>query len=333
MPQLKSITNPRAKHSLLLLIVLLLIASGIFLPHVDYTWTQELNRNAWPAFKNFFSRTIFQGDLPGAGDLPILGMILVAVFYIRAYLGPRSQALLRWRPALGFIIFGALVNALCFVHGTKWAMGRARPSVVFKKHLAFSDWYEFGPHFISEGAYRGSFPSGHTNSAFLLMLLAYALAGNPKHSLQTRLTGWFLGLGSLGFAASMAIARSMAFSHWISDGIIGMLLAWALIHINYFWILRVPEQNLYYSALPDPRKVPLLWELRLGIWVIGFTVGLVCLVFGMRAFFLPVSGWYVLLAPVGLSVSIFFAVLARRLYRRFSLPLKTTKANNGPATG
>ena len=26
----------------------------------------------------------------------------------------------------------------------------------------FSEWYEFGPHFITEGIYRGSFPSGHS---------------------------------------------------------------------------------------------------------------------------------------------------------------------------
>jgi len=324
MQQTKFFLKHLLSYPLFLTIIAATTISAFTLPHLDIELTRDISKISLPVFEDFFGRTLFQGSLPGAGDIIVFSMVLTLALYLKSNFKSEHMFWWRWRPSLGFAVFSALVTAVCFVHATKWAIGRARPKEVIKHHLAYSDWFEFGPHYISEGVYRGSFPSGHTIAAFLIMILAYVLAGDSRHSRRTRLIGYAMGVVACLYSGSMAVARSMALSHWLSDGVLGMLVAWALIHICYYWILRVPEQNLgrLTATADNEDDLPRLWELRLGLFALGSSMGIMCLVLGCRALVLPHRGWFLLLAPLGAVLAIYFLRHTFRLQRRFSKQLR-----------
>ncbi len=302
------------KYLLLALILILLCTAALTIHHVDYDTTIYLKQNAWPVFEDFYSRTLFEGDLPGTGDISIIGMLVCLGLYL---FSARKERLARWRAELGFGIFAGLISALCFVHTVKWVVGRARPKEVFKQQLAYSDWFITGPHFISEGIYRGSFPSGHTLAALLPLLLGYMLAGNRENSPKVRIVGVIVGILSLLNAGGMALARPMSLNHWISDGLLGMLIGWLLIHLCYFWVLKVPQQRQLLGAGKRSEGLPNYWELKLGLLSVAVSVCVICALFGLRALFLEVSLVWALLLPLGI-VAGFFAVKGWwRLYRRF----------------
>jgi len=317
-----------ANNPLFTVLVLLFGFLGVVLPRFDYALTLWLSRAANPAFTEFMGRSVFEGGLPGGGDLVIFCILAVLAFYLLASFGVGPKVLQNGLPSLGFAIFGAIVSAVCLVHGTKWVIGRARPKEVVYKDFAYSDWFELGSHYINEGAYHGSFPSGHTLSAFLIMLAAYALAGDSRHSRKMRVTGWCAGALALAYAGAMSVARAMSLSHWVSDCVLGMLLAWMLIHACYYWVLRVPEQNLQRRASQSLPERPMLFELRLGLLVLGFTAGVTCALLGLRAVFLLQLHPLVLLLPGGTLLSFWFGRAAASLYRTFRSRLFSSDREN-----
>lgn len=296
----------------------LLIAIASFIHVVDESITLKLGQIHSPAFVNFFSRTLFEGDQIGSDDIIIFGMLGILAAYVYSCRNPTSSFSVKWRPSLGFAVIGALVSAVYFVHGTKWVMGRARPSEVVSKNLDYSNWFEFGSHFISEGIYRGSFPSGHTVAAFLPILLAYILAGNRDHSFRTRLLGYVIGALAFIHAGMMAIARTIALSHWISDGVLGIIIAWGLIHLIYFKILRIPDQNSCQSNHEKHSKLPPFWEIRIGLWTLGCAAGIMFLMLGIRAAFRPEDAWFTLLMPSGFCLAFYCTIRVLATYRKFN---------------
>jgi membrane-associated phospholipid phosphatase len=192
-------------------------------------------------------------------------------------------ALERWRPHFGFALTCALITAIQVVHSLKWVMGRARPKEVVYKGLAFSHWFEFGPHFITEGIYRGSFPSGHTAQVFLLMAVAYILAADPQLTPRTRRLGWFWGILALAYTLVMGVGRCMSFSHWLSDVVGSLTLSWVGMHLIYFHLLRVPEQVRFHRCWGRHPATPMVWEMQLCAWCLGLFLGAMGLLLGLRS--------------------------------------------------
>ena len=303
------------------ILVLLFIIFAAVLPGIDRTLTMRLNQHAIPVFTKFMGRTLFQGGLPGGGDLIIFSMLAVIVGYFLGSFAKGPIWLQRWLPSLGFALFGGITTAVCLVHGIKWFVGRARPSEVVSKGLAYSDWYHFGPHYINQGIYRGSFPSGHTLAAFLIMLGAYILAGDRSYSLKLRAGGWGIGLLALIYAGGMSVARAMSLSHWLSDGVLGILLGWMVMHACYYWVLRVPQQNRH----PEIRaQLPKLFEFRLGLLALLCTFGLTCTLLGLRGIFVVGLHPLLLLLPIGLVVCFWSARKGLQLYRFFLRQLEAS---------
>jgi len=305
-----------ADNPLFATLVLLFGLLGAVLPGFDYELTLWFSRHQNQAFTEFMGRSFFESGLPGGADLVIFAMLAALVGYLLASFEKGPKALRNWLPSFGFAVFGAIVSAVCLVHGTKWIIGRARPKEVVYQQLAYSDWFEGGAHFINEGIYRGSFPSGHTLAAFLLMLAAYALAGDPQHSRGLKLAGWGVGALAVVYAGAMSVARAMSLSHWVSDCVLGVLLAWLLMHSCYFWVLRVPEQNRLRRAGQQARS-PRLFELRLGLLVLGCTAGVALALLGLRAVFVLQLHPLVLLLPVGTLLAVFFIRATISLYQTF----------------
>lgn len=313
--------RPSPANLLFFCLLLLFVLLGVFLPEFDRDLTMRLHHAADPGFTSFMGRTLFQGDLPGGGDLVIFGMLAMLAGYFLASFGAGPKCLQRWLPSFGFALFAGLASAVCLVHGIKWVVGRARPAEVVSKGVAYSDWFQLGPHYISEGAYRGSFPSGHTLAALLVMLGAYVLAGDRTQALKLRTAGWMIGLLGLAYAGGMSIARAMSLAHWLSDGMLGILLGWMVIHACYFWVLKVPQQNRH----PDIRKqLPFLFELRFGILVVLATVGFTSALLGLRGFFLLGFHPLVLLIPFGTGIGLWAARRGVQLYRKLACLIETT---------
>lgn len=252
-------------------------------PWVDRAWTLWLRQHRWTRMDRFMDRTIFEGEWIGGGDPVVVLLILAILGYLLAWKGRLRATMERWRPHFGFALTCALITALQMVHSLKWVMGRARPKEVFEKGMAFSHWFEFGPHYVTEGIYRGSFPSGHTAQVFILMALAYILAADPQLSKRRRQWGWFWGAMALAYTLVMGVGRCMSFSHWFSDVIGALTLSWVVMHLIYFHLLQVPEQSRFYRRWGRHPRQPLLWEIQICVWCCGLFVGAMGLLLGLRA--------------------------------------------------
>ena len=300
---------------------LLALAAGVALAMaaiapVDYAWTVYLVQHRVDPAVSILRRTVFEGEPPGGSDLPIFGALALLVCYFRATSARAKPAWSKFRPWLGFLVISTLAAGLGAVHTIKWIVGRARPySVVAGEHLPFTPWYVPGPHFVTEGLYRGSFPSGHTAAAFMFIAVAYALAGDPLLPGRWRLAGWALGAVTLAYSVLMAVASSMARSHWLSDAVGVVGLVWILVHGLYFWGLRVPDQRRYWHS---HGKAPLAgrWELR--FCALGFPalLGLIAIGLGLRALTLQPVPYLAILVPLGVGMVAVFAPKAWHLLRR-----------------
>ncbi|MBI3992337.1 MAG: phosphatase PAP2 family protein [Candidatus Lambdaproteobacteria bacterium] len=274
---------PRAVRRVFVAQMALLALGLALVTPVDRAWSEYLALHRAPVFTDWMRRTLFEGHLPGASDLPILFLLAVIVGYFwctRAGAGHRARAL---QPALGYLFVTAVVSSLAVVHGLKWVLGRARPSEVLgHAALPFSDWFRLGPHYVADGIYRGSFPSGHTAAVFVLLGLAYVLACDPRLGRRWRTLGGLLGVLVFAVAGAMTVANAMARSHWLSDGVASMLLLWPVMHALYFWVLRVPDQRRAAAAGPGGGSAG-RWEAWLCLYATLLILGLVLTLLGLRA--------------------------------------------------
>lgn len=287
------------------LISLILVTAAIMfgLAPVDRQWTMVLHEHENRALVEFMGRTVFEGDTPGANDPIILYLLCAAVAYYLGWRRPEIKSTLAWRPQTGFMLSSALIGGIYLTHGLKWMVGRARPGLVVGYDWPFTHWFEFGPHFVTEGIYRGAFPSGHTAQAFFLMAIAYALAGDPTQRRHLRIAGWLIGIAAVVFSLTMGIARCMSLNHWLTDVVGAMLFGWILMHWLYFDILRVPAQRQYlalHGRLPD---MPRIWELILAAYCFVMTTGIMMIVIGGRSISVLQISWMLLLVPVGMLIS------------------------------
>lgn len=290
------------------------VAMG-FIGHVDYRWTLILRDHRATGLLNFMGRSVFEGEAFGGGDIVVIYLLLPVAVYSLGWKDRLSDRWLAWRPAAGFVIASSLVGSLGLVHALKWVVGRARPHLVVFSDLPFTQWYEWGPHFITEGMYRGSFPSGHTSQAAVLMTLAYVLAATPGFSRNQRIAGWLSGMAAAGYAIVMGIARCMSLSHWVSDVIAGFFLPWTVQHILFFLVLQVPRQTRYVRRNGRLPMTPAAWELRLSLYLLATLSGLTLLFLGIRATLRDLSSLAGILIPAGICVTLAFLFLAVRLHR------------------
>ena len=268
---------------------------------VDMDWTVAIGQSQWPRIQEIMGRSIFEGEGLGANDLVILFLLGTAFVYYRGCRDPNSKKWALWRPQSGFVLVSALVTAVYFVHAFKWVMGRARPGLVIEKGAAFSHWFTFGPHFVTDGIFYGSFPSGHTAQMFVLMTLAIALAGDPLWSKRVRLAGISWAVVSVMVSLAMGLTRCMTLSHWLTDILASVLIGWTSMHLLYFNILRVPDQRRFmasHGALPD---VPDAWEIIFCIHLFVGILGGALTITGTRSILIHKGPWLAMLIPVGIA--------------------------------
>ncbi len=290
---------------------------------VDYPLTKWLAGNGWADFAEIMGRSLFEGERPGGGDLVIFFIIGVFGFYALSLRSTAPERVAAWRPVLGFMVVGIILTAFAYVHTLKWLVARARPNLVFDGQYAFSAWYEIGPHFVTEGIYHGSFTSGHTAQAFVMMVLAYALAGNPATGRGLKAVGWLVGALVVVYALGMGLARCMSLSHWVTDVVGAMVISWVTLHVLYFDIMKVPQQLRHRKALVRAGDLRVGWELLLGFYLVAMFLGILVSGIGLRALWVAQARWLAILLVPGIPAVIWgfrrSAAGCRNLYRELAL--------------
>lgn len=300
---------------ILLLGVIAMIPASLF----DLEWTTYLHEHPYPSFVKFMSESIFELESFGGGDISFLYVLTVSLAYLLAWVpdaGGQSKKrlqplvklledrpvlkanLIAWRHFLGFHVIVGLFNTVFLVHTFKWVLGRARPYKVFSGELGFTDWFLLGPHYISEGWYHGSFPSGHASTVFVFIALAYVLVLNGKQPWVRRL-GWLVGVFAFVSAFLMLLARAMTGAHWVSDSVFIIFASWATTHAFYYFGIHMPARSNYFDKTHRQLPVPVLYELVVSIFLFVVSLGFVLFFFGIRAWARGEMLFMVAAIPVG----------------------------------
>lgn len=265
----------------------------------DQNITSFLAEHRWSAFTKVMGRTVFDGEQPGANDPFVLLLLATIIIYTLSCRSASPHKWLKYRPHCGFMIIAALVIAVLMTNGIKLSMGRARPDLVFQHEWPFTPWFTFGPHFIGNGPYRGSFPSGHTSQAFAAMALTYVLVADPWFNAKVRSLGWLWGIFTFLMSIAMGVARCMSSSHWLTDVVGAVCFGWLIMHGLYHWLFFVPQQRNYIvtqGAFPD---LPKVWELQIGGLMALATLGGFFFINGIRAMILQNALWLAGFVPIG----------------------------------
>lgn len=304
-------------------LVVILAAGGLSLAVLtpfDYQLTLFLSTHDLEPFADFFNRSLFNGDSqPGAGDFLYPLLLVAVVLYLPSWLwkdayvitrGRLQAALLFLRPLTGFVLTSAFCSALLFVHTVKQVVGRARPGDVFEGKMAFSAWHQNGSHFFVHGSYTGSLPSGHTATASISLIFVYVLLALLEK--RYRRVGWSALVLAVLFTISMGISRMMSASHWLTDVALTLFAEWALIHIFFFWILKVPQQMDYLElhGRPQPRRT--MFELRFCFHLLLACFGIWAFFTGLRSYGFEGWSWLLALGPAGLLLTVCFLRMAKK---------------------
>ena len=280
------------------------LSMALVSPH-DIELTSWLYGTKSQGFVDLMSESIFELERFGGGDLIVCYSAVCLLLYLcsslidadcagRRVLNMLQQSLLassgwadwlrRNRLRLEFLVVSTFCCSTLMVKLLKWTMARPRPKKNFWGTRPFYEWWEVGPYFLDEGTYRASFPSGHTASAITLMGLVYVLWFSYQDN-RHRLLGTALFIFTILFTLAMATARIMTRAHWPSDVTFSIFGGWVLIHVLFFYGLRVSGGSAglacgYTELSPPPpfRGIRICWYLSL------FCLALVGLFLGGKHF-------------------------------------------------
>ncbi|MGI9537412.1 MAG: phosphatase PAP2 family protein [Desulfocapsaceae bacterium] len=316
--------------SLLLLAVIVIgaVCMWIVSPYdIDLTTWLYGHKNQW--FVDLMSDSMFELETFGGGDLIVFYSAACLLLYLCSSLIDTDcstwpvlrglQTSLRTRPGwadwlrrnrlrLEFLVVSAFCCSTLMVKLLKWIMARPRPKKYFWGTRPFYEWWEVGPYFLDEGTYRASFPSGHTASAITLMGLVYVLYFGLYGKRYRRL-GVALFLFTIAFALTMATARIMTRAHWPTDVTFSIFGGWALIHLLFFYGIKVDgggECGAYgldeLSPPPPFRGIRICWYLSL------FCLALVGLFLGFKHFLHDRWPWLIVFSILSMPLMIYAAV-------------------------
>ena len=246
------------------------------------------------------------------GDPPVCIFKLQLQFLLVLVISPRYGLAADWlrrnRLRLEFLVVATFCCSTLMVKLLKWTMARPRPKKYFWGTRPFNEWWEVGPYFLDEGTYRASFPSGHTASAITLMGLVYVLSFS-LHDKRYRRLGAALFLFTIAFGLTMAVARIMTRAHWPTDVTFSIFGGWALIHLLFFYGIKVTggDQSGAYrlaelSPPPPFRGIRICWYLSL------FCLALVGLFLGLKHFLHERWPWLIIFSIASVPLLVYAAL-------------------------
>jgi membrane-associated phospholipid phosphatase len=222
----------------------------------DFSAGIQLQQFERSGFARWMAQTVFEGQGIGGSDFGVLLTIVVAMILVarkwrihtaknktefRQLTTPDKHTIDR---NLKFSIQCGIIAPMVAVHFFKWTISRARPNLYFREiYLHSHSWHELTsqhwlPGFMSLGGPRGyswnSFPSGHAATSAILLVISYVLWQSRHPIWRLCSLAWFITIMAYVFA--MAIARSMAGMHWLSDGCGSFFLVWSIVDLLYIRI-------------------------------------------------------------------------------------------------
>ena len=236
----------------------------------DQEWSLWLHQNDIRIFSNWFDQSLLSGKNFGGADFPIFLGLCSALFYALGLLKPfekfRSHAWTSYLPSL-------LVLTTTTTHALKISIGRARPYEVWSGKETYSEWFQFGSHWIGDGLFSGSFTSGHTSSTITFLGIGLYLYNHQsvRKRLLYHVGALFFVILSFGYMVAMAVSRSMLAQHWITDTAGAVIIGSAWSYLLYFHIFRIHEQQIFYQKYKRTAVLPRLWE----VWLVGYLVGII----------------------------------------------------------
>lgn len=195
------------------MVPLISIAGLIFVWLTDtnqslFLWLNHLGKNNAAAL--FWANTTILGDT-------LIAFALLSPF-------------VRRRPDVIWVIVIAAILAIFWVHGLKYFIGHPRPGAVLSKE-AFN---VIGVHLRG-----GSFPSGHTTTAFVLAGVISCLRIHPALS-------WVV----IALAVLTGISRAAVGAHWPMDIFAGAFGGWLTAIIGVMSYRKLSENKPWGTQLP-----------------------------------------------------------------------------------
>jgi membrane-associated phospholipid phosphatase len=264
--------------------------------------------NAISSYSRFVNESLFDHGGFGLSDIVVFFLLgsLVA-YFVSGFLLSRNS---RWwviRVYTGFIILTSTTMALSIVHAMKWALSRARPYDVLPNHLElYTPWFLPGRYTLAVGFNKGSFPSGHVATMTVLLLLFYLFARKPK----LQVLAWITLPATLASCAVMGWYRAMVASHWVSDNIASVCIAFAVCHWFYFSLIQVDDQvaNTRFRDLVAQKRVNWWvrnWEFSLTWLILLFVFSVAGVFVGFRLLLFE-SSYFGILASMGSALAGWF---------------------------
>ncbi|MBI3291608.1 MAG: phosphatase PAP2 family protein [Elusimicrobia bacterium] len=184
-----SLSSPRSGSHVSTVLVAGSVLGGLALVHV---FDSDIRGRIDHEQRNFGRRDSF---IYAAGGIEGLGVV-AGGFYLGGLLGRSEEA----RQTSVTVAEAALINAL-LTQGLKGLVGRSRP-------LPRED-----PHFFQVFSGPGSFPSGHTSTAFSMAAVV-----------TDHYPAWWVQVVSYGMAGTVGFSRMAQDAHWASDVASGAVL-------------------------------------------------------------------------------------------------------------
>lgn len=197
------------------------------------------------------SQSLFGIGGLGAQDISHFFVALVIAAYVLSFWGRLGAkgAVLRIQSGyfLACLVFFFVVN-----RGMKVFFGRVRPSDVLRNDTDYTPMWHIGNYELADALSKGSFASGHTTMAMVLLPLAFL-------ALKTGRRAVVLFALALTWGLLVGWGRVINGSHYPSD------ILWAV--IICVWICAYVQAYLL-SPHQSPGKVsgPIFWDLRLILW-------------------------------------------------------------------
>ena len=323
----------------LVAIVIVGFISMLLIAPYDLGLTIYLSEHKLSWFVDLMSESIFELEMVGGGDIVAVYAAICLLLYLSSslidvecssnrFLFPLQNRLVsksgwadwlrRHRFRLEFLVVSTFFCSTLMVKLLKWTMARPRPKKIFWGTRPFSEWYEVGPYFLDEGTYRASFSSGHTASAICLMGLVYVFFSFSGK--QYRRSGILLTVAVLIFASAMALARVMTRAHWPTDVLFSIFGGLVLIHVLFFYGLRMTTGMTSYSEPSAEYCPPAPFRGLLICWYATlFCLALVGIFLGLKHFIHDRWPWLMVISICSVPLLIYSAkkIFESGLFKRY----------------